>query len=67
MESLVQGYITGQILPVDGGEWFGKKPMMPREMVSRASESLSTSKTLGLGQGCISIDIYSFHGVHNGS
>eukprot|EP00913_Durusdinium_trenchii_P027796 g26064.t1 len=24
-------YITGQTLPVDGGEWFGKKPMMPRE------------------------------------
>ncbi|CAJ1400562.1 unnamed protein product [Effrenium voratum] len=28
-------YITGQVLPVDGGEWFGKKPMIPREMVPR--------------------------------
>lgn len=27
------GYITGQTIPVDGGEWFGKKPMMPREFV----------------------------------
>eukprot|EP00438_Fugacium_kawagutii_P005940 Skav204483 [mRNA] locus=scaffold535:39308:46062:+ [translate_table: standard] len=27
-------YITGQTIPVDGGEWFGKKPMMPRELVS---------------------------------
>ena len=28
-----QGYITGQLLAVDGGEWFGKKAMMPRELV----------------------------------
>ena len=33
---MVQGYITGQILPVDGGEWFGKKPMM-QELLLRWS------------------------------
>ena len=58
---MIQGYITGQILPVDGGEWFGKKPMMPRELVSRASEVSSpcqqwewmyTSITIGFGGLC---------------
>jgi len=33
-------YITGQTIVVDGGEWFGKKPMMPREMVARISRGV---------------------------
>lgn len=41
-------YITGQILPVDGGEWFGKKPMMPREMVSKISRGVEKqSRSMG--------------------
>lgn len=27
------------MIPVDGGEWFGKTPMIPREVVPGAQES----------------------------
>ncbi|CAE7223147.1 unnamed protein product, partial [Symbiodinium pilosum] len=44
-------YITGQILPVDGGEWFGKKAMIPREMVSRISRGVEKqSRAMGPGK-----------------
>ncbi|CAK9013413.1 4-dienoyl-CoA reductase [(3E)-enoyl-CoA-producing] [Durusdinium trenchii] len=43
-------YITGQTLPVDGGEWFGKKPMMPREVVSQISRGVEKqSRSMGPG------------------
>lgn len=41
-------YITGQVLAVDGGEWFGKPQMMPREMVARISRGVeSGSRAMG--------------------
>jgi len=43
-------YITGQIIVVDGGEWFGKPQSMPREMVSRISRGVEKgSRDMGPG------------------
>uniref|UniRef100_A0A6M5KDP4 2,4-dienoyl-CoA reductase [(3E)-enoyl-CoA-producing] n=1 Tax=Gambierdiscus pacificus TaxID=439314 RepID=A0A6M5KDP4_9DINO len=43
-------YITGQILVVDGGEWFGKVQFMPREVVSRLSRQVEKgSRDMGPG------------------
>lgn len=43
-------YITGQIIVVDGGEWFGKYPGMPREMVARISRGVEKgSREMGPG------------------
>jgi len=46
----LNNYITGQILPVDGGEWFGKKRVIPREMVSKISRGVEKqSRAMGPG------------------
>lgn len=43
-------YITGQIIVVDGGEWFSKPQSMPREMVSRISRGVEKgSRDMGAG------------------
>lgn len=34
------GYVTGDTLVVDGGQWLYKPPMVPREMVSELSRSV---------------------------
>lgn len=34
------GFITGETLVVDGGQWLYKEPMVPKEMVSRLSRKL---------------------------
>lgn len=33
-------YITGERLAVDGGEWFGKVPFLPRESIARISRGV---------------------------
>lgn len=41
-------YITGQCLAVDGGEWFGKIPMIPREVVSKVARGVEkSSRSMG--------------------
>lgn len=43
-------YITGQVLVVDGGNWFGKPPSIPREMVSKVSRGVERgSRDMGAG------------------
>lgn len=43
-------YVTGQCIPVDGGEWFGKTPFLPREVVSQLSRKVEGgSRDMGPG------------------
>lgn len=45
-------YVTGQCIVVDGGEWFGKVPYMPREMVAQISRGVERgSRSMGPGAG----------------
>merc|ERR1719461_1420646 len=41
-------YITGQMVAVDGGEWFGKKLPMPREAVAKITRAVEgASRKMG--------------------
>mmetsp|Transcript_30552 Transcript_30552/g.76847 ORF Transcript_30552/g.76847 Transcript_30552/m.76847 type:complete len:299 (+) Transcript_30552:83-979(+) len=43
-------YISGQSIPVDGGEWFGKVAMFPREAVMKLSRGVEGgSRAMGPG------------------
>jgi peroxisomal 2,4-dienoyl-CoA reductase len=43
-------YITGQVLAVDGGDWFGKQPYMSREVVAGISRKVEKgSRDMGPG------------------
>lgn len=40
--------VTGHTMVVDGGEWFGKAPFMPREMIARISRGVEkASRDIG--------------------
>eukprot|EP00958_Prasinococcus_capsulatus_P006704 scaffold625_cov420-Prasinococcus_capsulatus_cf.AAC.57 len=44
-------FVTGETLVVDGAEWMWRPPLVPREMVTRASRAVeSQSRKTGLPQ-----------------